>query len=47
MSTKMNEADWDLALEASRACLPARGGKAKNARLFLEAPHHFTVYNIT
>ena len=47
MSTKMNEADWDLALEAVRACLPARGAKAKNDRLFLEALHHFTVHNVT
>ena len=47
MSTKMNEADWDLALEVFRACLPARGAKAKDDRLFLEALHHFTVHNIT
>ena len=47
MSTKMNESDWDLALEAFRACLPARGAKAKDDRLFLEALHHFTVHNIT
>ena len=47
MSTKMNDADWDLALDVFRACLPARGAKAKNDRLFLEALHHFTVHNIT
>ena len=47
MSTKMNEADWELALDVFRACLPARGAKAKNDRLFLEALHHFTVHNIT
>ena len=47
MSTKMNEADWDLSLEAFRACLPSRGAKAKDDRLFLEALHHFTVHNIT
>ena len=47
MSTKMNEADWDLALEVFRACLPARGAKARDDRLFLEALHHFTVHNIT
>ena len=47
MSTKMNAADWDLALEAFRACLPVRGAKAKDDRLFLEALHHFTVRNIT
>ena len=47
MSTKMNEADWELALDVFRACLPARGAKAKDDRLFLEALHHFTVHNIT
>ena len=47
MSTRMNEADWELALEVFRACLPARGAKAKDDRLFLEALHHFTVHNIT
>ena len=47
MSTKMNEADWELALDVFRACLPARGAKAKNDRLFLEALHHFTVHTIT
>ena len=47
MSTKMKEADWELALDVFRACLPARGAKAKNDRLFLEALHHFTVHNIT
>ncbi len=47
MSTKMNEADWDLAVEAFRACLPVRGAKARDDRLFLEALHHFTVHNIT
>ena len=36
MSTKMNEADWELALDVFRACLPARGAKAKDDRLFLE-----------
>jgi transposase len=47
MSLKMNEADWDLTLEVFRACLPARGAKAKNDRLFLEALHFFAVHNIT
>lgn len=47
MSTKMTEADWELALDVFRACLPARGAKARNDRLFLEALHHFTVHNIT
>ena len=47
MSTKMNEADWDLALDVFRACLPGVGAKAKDDRLFLEALHYFTVHNIT
>jgi transposase len=47
MSAKMNEADWILALEAFRACLSARGAKAMDDRLFLEALHHFTVHKIT
>ena len=47
MSTRMNEADWELALDVFRACLPSRGAKAKDDRLFLEALHYFTVHNIT
>jgi transposase len=47
MSLKMNEADWEIALEIFRACLPARGAKAKDDRLFLEALHFFAVHNIT
>ncbi len=47
MSTKMNEADWVMAVEVFRACLPARGAKARNDRLFLEAPRFFAVHNIT
>jgi transposase len=47
MSTKMNEADWEIALEVCRAWLPARGAKARDDRLFLEALHFFTVHNIT
>lgn len=41
MSTKMSEADWEIALEVFRACLPARGAKARDDRLFLEALRHF------
>ena len=37
MSTKMSEADWDVALEVFRAALPLRGAKARSDRLFLEA----------
>ena len=47
MSTKMNDADWEIALEVFRACLPARGAKAKDDGLFLEALHFFAVHNIT
>ena len=47
MSTKMTEADWALAVEVFRACLPARGAKARDDRMFLEALHYFTVHNIT
>ena len=47
MSTKMTDADWRIALEAFRACLPARGAKARNDLLFLEALHYFSVHNIT
>jgi len=47
MSTKMNEADWEIALEVFRACLPSRGAKAKDDRRFLEGLHFFAVHNIT
>ncbi len=47
MSTKMNETDWEIALEVFRACLPARGAKARDDRLYLEALHYFAVHNIT
>lgn len=47
MSTKMQDEDWDLALEAFRFCLPRRGAKGKDDRLFLEALHYFTVHNIS
>lgn len=47
MSTKMTGGDWQIALEAFRACLPARGAKARNDLLFLEAIHYFSVHNIT
>ena len=39
--------DWALALEAFRFCLPRRGAKAKDDRLFLEALHYCTVHNIS
>ena len=47
MSLKMTEADWQIALEVFRACLPARGAKAKDDRMFLEALRFFVVHNIT
>ena len=47
MSTKMSEADWDVALEVFRAALPRRGAKARDDRLFLEALHYFSVHNIS
>ncbi len=47
MSLRMNEADWQIALEVFRACLPARGAKAKDDRSFLEALHFSAVHNIT
>lgn len=46
MSTRMNEEDWAHTLEVFRACLPRRGRKAANDRLFLEAMHFFTVENV-
>jgi len=36
MSTKMNEDDWRHSLAVFRACLPRRGRKSANDRLFLE-----------
>ncbi len=46
MSTRMNEEDWAHTLEVFRACLPRRGRRAVNDRLFLEAMHFFTVENV-
>lgn len=46
MSTKMTNTDWVNALEVFRACLPRRGRKAADHRLFLEAMHFFTVENV-
>ena len=47
MSARMTEADWEAAVEVFRHCLPRRGAKARDARLFLEALHFFAVHNIT
>ena len=46
MSTRMNEEDWDHTLTVFRACLPRRGRKGANDRLFLEALHFFTLENV-
>ena len=46
MSTRMNEGDWGHTLTVFRACLPRRGRKGANDRLFLEAMHFFTVENV-
>jgi len=46
MSTKMDEEDWAHTLLVFRACLPRRGRKAEDDRLFLEALHFFTVENV-
>lgn len=47
MSTKMTEQDWEVALEVFRGCLPRRGEKGRDDRLFLEALHYFAVHNVT
>jgi len=46
MSTRMSEEDWVHTLAVFRACLPRRGRKAQDDRLFLEALHFFTVENV-
>ncbi|MEE3624759.1 IS5 family transposase [Nitrospirillum sp. BR 11752] len=46
MSTRMTEEDWEHTLSVFRACLPRRGRKAGDDRLFLEAMHFFTVENV-
>ena len=47
MSTTMGDADWDVVLKVFRSCLPRRGDKARDDRLFLKALHYFSVHNIT
>ena len=46
MSTRMDEEDWEHTLAVFRACVPRRGRKATDDRLFLEALHFFTVENV-
>ena len=40
-------ADLEVALEVFRPCLPGRGAKEKDDRLFLEALHFLALHNIT
>jgi transposase len=47
MSTVMSEKDWEVVLSVFRSCLPRRGDKARDDRLFLEALHYFSVHNVT
>jgi len=47
MSTKMTERDWQIALKVFRRCLPRRGEKGHDDRLFLEALHYFAVHNVS
>ncbi len=46
MSTRMDEEDWAHTLAVFRTCLPRRGRKAVDDRLFLEALHFFAVENV-
>lgn len=46
MSTVMSEKDWDIVVSVFRSCLPRRGDKARDDRLFLEALHYFSVHNV-
>jgi hypothetical protein len=43
----MTERDWKIALDVFRSCLPRRGEKGRNDRLFLEALHYFAVHNVS
>jgi transposase len=47
MLTRMEQGDWQIALDVFRASLPRRGDKGRNDRLFLEALHYFAVHNVT
>jgi len=42
----MSEEDWECTLMVFRACLPRRGRKGADDRLFLEALHFFSVENV-
>ena len=47
MLTHMTEDDWEIVPEVFQAVRSRRGGKGRDDRRFLEAPHYFTVDNIT
>ena len=47
MLTRMTDADWEIALDVFRGCLPRRGDKGRDDRRFLEALHYFTVQNVS
>ena len=46
MLTRMTEEDWSIVLETFDAARSRRGQPARDNRMFLEALHYFTVYNI-
>jgi transposase len=46
MLTRMDDADWEILVEAFRAARSRRGAKGQDDRKFLEALHYFTVHNI-
>ena len=47
MLTGMTERDWKLVVTLFRAARSGRGDRGRNDRRFLEAPHYFTIHNIT
>ena len=47
MLTQMTEEDWSITVEVFQAVRSKRGEPGRNDRKFLEAPHYFTVHNIT
>ena len=47
MLTQMAEEDWSIAVEVFQAVRSKRGEPGRDDREFLEAPHYFTVHNIT
>ena len=47
MSVRMEQRDWQIALEVFRACLPRRGDEGRKDRSFMEALRYFSVHNVT